>query len=76
MAAANSFLSLCIVLAAVGNPSAHAVPMIYPQQWVLIQQTSTIDETTTALSVSNKTITSLNIIIKINYAHYFNDQSL
>ena len=63
MAAANSFLSLCIVLAAVGNPSAHAVPMIYPQQWVLIQQTSTIDEITTALSVSNKSIASLNITL-------------
>jgi hypothetical protein len=55
MAAANSLLILCIALAAVGDPGAHAVPMIYPQPWVLIQQTSTIDEITTALTVSNKT---------------------
>lgn len=54
MAVANYILALCIALTAVSNPSAHAIPLTYPQQLVLIQQTSTIDEITTALSVSIK----------------------
>ena len=54
MAVANSLLTLCIALVAVSSPSAHAVPLTYPQQWVIIQQMSTIDEITTALSVSIK----------------------
>ena len=70
MAVANSLLTLCIALAAVGSPSAHAVPMIYPQQWVLIQQTSTIDEITIALSVSNK------LMIYIILFFYCNDKKL
>ena len=61
----NSFIALCVVVA-VSNPTANAVPMTSYQQWISIQQSSTLNEITKALGVNQLIMDTCTLLV---YSH-------